>query len=120
MARPTFAPTEKQRETVKALAAYGNRQEEIANVVGISVRTLRKHFRVELDRGAVEANTQVSQALYKQARAGNVTAAIFWLKCRARWRERSDYHAPGAAAPFEVHIQKEQPAEKEPSCEKSD
>lgn len=119
MARPVFQPTEEQRRQVKALAAYGNKQEEIATLMGISMRTLRKYFRQELDRGIVEANTKVSQSLFKLACDGNVTAMIFWLKCRGNWRERPNFSSsPAAASPFEVHIGKD-PAPKEPLCPES-
>jgi hypothetical protein len=53
-----------------------------------SAKTLRKHFREELARGATEANYNVAQALYKKATAGDMVAATFWLKCRANWKER--------------------------------
>jgi hypothetical protein len=33
-------------------------------------------------RAAIEANSQIAQALFKKAKAGDTTAAIFWLKCR--------------------------------------
>ena len=65
MPRQPLKPTEEQRRLVKSLAAYGTRQEEIAGVVGVSAKTLRRHFRGELDRGATEANTQVAQTVRK-------------------------------------------------------
>ena len=48
---------------------------------------LRKHYRDELDLGETKANAQVAGFLFNSARSGNVTAQIFWLKTRARWRE---------------------------------
>src|SRR5947207_14653638 len=50
-------------------------------------KTLRKHYREELDLGETKANAQVAGFLFNSARTGNVTAQIFWLKTRARWRE---------------------------------
>jgi len=35
----------------------------------------------------VQTNAQVAGFLFNSARSGNVTAQIFWLKTRARWRE---------------------------------
>jgi hypothetical protein len=84
------APTEALRRQVKALAAYGVPQEEIGRVIGISKPTLERHYRDELDRGEVEANAKVAESLFRKATgdgAQAVTAAIFWLKTRARWRE---------------------------------
>ena len=89
--RPEFTPTEAQRAQVKAMAAYGVPQDDIAKVIGCSSPTLRKHFWSELDTAAIEANTRVAQSLFRKAVEGTgkeaVTAAIFWLKCRAGWRD---------------------------------
>jgi hypothetical protein len=84
---------------VKSLAAYGFRQDDIAAGLGLSSRTLRKHFREELDRGSLEANSQVAQALFRNAMAGNTTAQIFWLKCRAGWREGGSLETNTGPAP---------------------
>jgi len=67
MARPRFEATAEQRHTVEAMAAYGVPEDEIARSVGergIDPKTLRKHFRRELDIGATKANSNVAQTLY--------------------------------------------------------
>lgn len=90
MGRPVFVPTEKDRQQVLLLAGMGLRDLDIALVLGISPPTVRKYFESELAVGHIKANAQVAQSLYKQAthpEKPNVTAAIFWLKCRADWRE---------------------------------
>ena len=88
MSRPRFEPIDPQRQLVKSLAAYGIGQEEIARKIDVSAKTLRRHFREELDRGATDANAQVAQAMYKMATSGEFPAAtIFWLKCRGGWRQ---------------------------------
>lgn len=90
MARPAYNPTEKERAQVKTLTGMGLILEQISVVIGISVPTLRKHFRKELDAGALEANAAVAQSLYRQAtnpEKPNAAAGMFWLKCRAGWRE---------------------------------
>ena len=69
------------------MAAYGIPQDEIARVVGITKPTLEKHYRPELDRAETEANAKVAESLFRKATgdgAQAVTAAIFWLKTRAR------------------------------------
>ena len=74
---------------VHAMAGYGVPQDDIALVIGITSRTMRKHFRHELDVAVIEANTRVAQCLYKQATTpGNIAASIFWLQARAGWREK--------------------------------
>src|SRR4051812_25095635 len=69
------------------MAAYGIPAHDISRVVGVDAKTLRKHYRDELDLGETKANAQVAGFLFNAARSGNVTAQIFWLKTRARWRE---------------------------------
>jgi hypothetical protein len=53
----------------------------------VDPKTLRKHYREELDLGESKANAQVAGFLFSAAKNGNVTAQIFWLKTRARWPE---------------------------------
>lgn len=88
MSREMFNPTDKQRGIVKAFAAYGVQQDEIAKYLEIDPKTLRKHFRRELDTGSTEATSKVAQSLFSAATSGNVAAAIFWMKARAGWREK--------------------------------
>ena len=110
MARPRFVATVEQRKMVRSMAAYGMPQEDIALCVGLrSAKTLRRHFREELDRAATEANAQVAQSLYQQATSGKKTAAtIFWLKTRAGWREpTAGAPRPMEAPPFVVMREKE-------------
>ncbi len=83
-----FEPTEEQRRTVKALSGYGVPQDGIAIHIGVDPKTLRKHFRDELDRGSVEATAKVAQTLFHLATVEkNVASVIFWMKARAGWRE---------------------------------
>lgn len=85
MARAPFKPTPELRQKVRQLAVVGLRQEDIATLVECSAKTLRKHFRKELDQGGAEANALVAGYLLQAAKSGNVAAQIFWLKTRARW-----------------------------------
>jgi hypothetical protein len=55
--------------------------------IGVDPKTLRKHYRDELDLGETKANAQVAGYLFNAAKNGNVTAQIFWLRTRAKWRE---------------------------------
>ncbi len=85
-----YVPTERDRQWVETMAACGTPQEEMCKAVNISLKTLRKAFRTELDTSATKANANVAQSLYRKALGkgmGSVTAAIFWLKTRAGWKE---------------------------------
>jgi hypothetical protein len=87
MGRRAHKPDPASRRQVEAMAAYGIPEIDIARVVGVDPKTLRKRYRDELDMGETKANAQVAGFLFNAARSGNVTAQIFWLKTRARWRE---------------------------------
>ncbi len=74
----------------------GTPLETIARIVSIDVKTLKKHYADDLELSTAQANAQVAQALFKTAidrDAGmkHVTAAMFWLECRAGWRRRDDH-----------------------------
>ena len=88
MGRPSFKPTDKQREDVQRLAGLGVPQHDIAIIVGIAKPTLHKHFRSELDFGMAKANADIAGCLYAQAMSGNITALIFWAKARLGWQEK--------------------------------
>lgn len=89
--QPPHEPTEQDRAKVKALSAYGIPQEQIARVFDIDSKTLRLHYRDELDLGVIEANAQVAKTLFSQAtKEGNTTAAIWWTKSRMGWKEKTE------------------------------
>ena len=56
MPRHTHKPTPLLRRQVEAMAGYGVPEKDIGGVVGIDPKTLRKHYRQELDHGHVKAN----------------------------------------------------------------
>ncbi len=92
MGRRAHRPDPTTRRHVEAMAGYGVPEDDIAGVIGIDPKTLRKHYRPELSHGHVKANARVAESLYRKATsdgAQSVTAAIFWLKTRAGWKETS-------------------------------
>jgi hypothetical protein len=62
---------------------YGIPEPDIGRVAGIDPKTLRKHYREELDLRETKANAQVAGFLFNSAKNGNVIAQ----KTRAKWRE---------------------------------
>ena len=86
--RPAFKPTDEQREQVKAMSSHGVPHRQQAPLIGCSSpKTLRKHFRDELNTGKIQANAKVAGALYQSALEGNVKAQSFWLKTVGGWQE---------------------------------
>ncbi len=87
MTRP-HDPTDASKVEVKALASMGIRHEDIAEYIGVDKKTLYKYYREILSKAKVTASHKVAQALFKQATEQNsTTAAIFWLKCHAGWKD---------------------------------
>ena len=81
-------PTEATRAEVVALATFGTDQESIAVYMDMDPKTLRKHYRRELDISKIKANMTVAKSLFRNATENeNVSAQIFWLKTQARWKE---------------------------------
>lgn len=97
--RKPFAPTDEQRVQVETMAGLGIRHAELCLLVinpkterPIDEKTLRTHFRDELDQGPVKSSVNVAQSLYNKALGdgpGSVTAGIWWTKSRMGWHERS-------------------------------
>lgn len=97
--RPPHEPTDTTRKQVELMVAFGNTFDEIAQIQGITIPTLRVHYRKELDLGLIKANNAVKLNLYRQATKDDprsFQAMKFWLNCRAGW---SEYAPPPAQKP---------------------
>ena len=93
--RPKVVFDESQIAQVEALAAVLNRK-QMADYFGIGETTLRE---IEIrqpevsdayKKGRGKAIAGVASNLINQARNGNVSAAIFYLKTQAGWKEGDD------------------------------
>ena len=100
---PPFVPTAENRNVVQALAGFGIPHVDIARLIinprtgsGISLTVLLANFAEELAVGLAKANAKVAGFLFKKASGemgddgAAITAAIFWLKCRAGWKTAKD------------------------------
>jgi len=88
--KPPHAPTDATRQTVQLHTMVGTTQADIARVLDIDEKTLRKYYRDELDLAKAKANATIGGALFNQAKSGDTSAMIFWMKTQAGWRERKD------------------------------
>ncbi len=92
--RPPIELTEAQAIELEALAAYLS-QDMIADYFGISRPTLAAIMKRNPDvllrykRGKAKVVGIVAQSLIQKARGGDNTAAIFYLKTQAGWKETS-------------------------------
>jgi hypothetical protein len=96
MSRRPYQPTPEVRRQVLTMTELGLTQANISGLLEIDRKTLRKHFRYELDTGAITANMKVAASLFQMATVDKVpAAAIFWMKARAGWKEKQDLTIDG-------------------------
>jgi AraC-like DNA-binding protein len=84
-----FEATDDQRAKVKEYARVCN-DDQIAILVGISVSTLQRHFRAELDEGRAQVTATIGAKLIAQALAGDKASMIFYLKTRGGWSQKHE------------------------------
>ncbi|HSG62110.1 MAG TPA: hypothetical protein VLA24_11840 [Pseudomonadales bacterium] len=90
--RPPVVFDEAQTAQVEALAAVLSKG-QMADYFGISENTLREieerqpEVSEAYKRGKAKAIGNVAKNLISQAQMGNITAAIFYLKTQAGWKE---------------------------------
>ncbi len=110
MASKPYEPTKGDRAFVKIAAADAVPQDEIAQIMGLSPKTLRKHFRAELHGPALaELRTRV-HANFARIALGDSKAAAWaaerWLRMRApeMWHDPPTQiaNAPGEALAIQV------------------
>jgi hypothetical protein len=79
---------------------------QIARVLGVDLAALRSRFAAVLDTGGTKANSRVAENLYRKATGDGreaVTAAIFWLKTRAGWKDTTAHEISGKdGGPVEI------------------
>lgn len=96
--RPIYEPTPADRRTVLHLVAARVDQEEIAKCIGthgITSKTLRKHFRRELDTAKAMQTATAMSKLSEAIDNGESWAITLWLKCRQGWGETQSFQHSG-------------------------
>jgi hypothetical protein len=80
-------PTKNDRKTAQNAAGLGLPHEQIAALIGISDKTLRKHYGKELALGKAQASAHVAKSLFNKATNGDTTAMIWWTNAQMGWGE---------------------------------
>lgn len=85
-----FNPTDEHRRRVRDLVLCQMKRERIAQLLGISLSTLERHFKHELEHSLDAINSKVAFTMARLAIDGNVRAADFWLRTRAGFTNARD------------------------------
>ena len=88
--RPSHLPTGENRRMVEVLAGFGIPAEKIAFVLGIDRKTVDKHYRSEIQRGAAMVEAKLVGNLLRIAGGTDGTALkaiMFSLNCRFGWSQ---------------------------------
>ncbi|MBB5535048.1 hypothetical protein [Rhizobium giardinii] len=91
--RPAHKPDAMKRRFVETLAGAAVPQAEVAAALGVTVPTLRKHYRLEIQRGGALVEAKLVSNLLRLASGSDgvaVRAIAFALRARFGWSE----HAP--------------------------
>ena len=88
---------------VEALAAQGLTHDQICSVLGVNRQTLYRRktkyseFSDAISRGRARGIATITNALFQNAKGGNLGAQTFYLKNRDRdnWRDQQDQHVTG-------------------------
>jgi len=87
---------------VERAAEVCDSNEQIADALGIGLTCFYERkkgdpeFSEAIRRGKAKAILHVGSKLMEQIDEGNVTAMIFYLKCRAGWKETDRHELTGA------------------------
>lgn len=88
--RPQYEPTPEDRAFVENAAAVGIPHTTIGEKFGIDPKTLRKHFRIELNDGMLKAHMQVGGGLFNMATKSKdervrFDASKWYSACQMGW-----------------------------------
>ena len=88
-----FKITDKTIEKIEESASRGLSKEQIAHSLGMSLSTLYRHAELNpkideaIQKGKAVGIKTIANALFENAKNGNVTAQIFFLKTQALWKD---------------------------------
>lgn len=95
---PPYAPTDAQRKIVTLFRGAGVPPQDIARHLHVSLNTLKKYFRPELDQGHAEVVARIGAKAVQKALAGDNTMIMFYLRSHGgdAWRDRQRLEHTGA------------------------
>jgi hypothetical protein len=89
-------PREELRDQIKLMAAIGIPHAQMAGVLKMSLETLHRCYKDDLDYGASTANTVVGGKIFEAAKKGESWACSLWAARRMGWKESNDLNVSGS------------------------
>ena len=107
--RKKFEVTPAVLKKVESLASKGMTHEQIAYCLGICVATLSKQKRINaqflgaIKKGQAKGIEVVTNKLFQNAKSGDNTSIIFYLKNRAGWSDKvTNEHTGQDGGPIKI------------------
>ena len=88
--RPPHVPDDESRAKVKFAIGLGASEDAVARRLGIAPKTMRKHYRKELDTAMEDFKAMALESAGLKVAEGNVAMLIFLMKTRWGFRETLD------------------------------
>jgi hypothetical protein len=95
-------PREELHAKIKIMSAIGIPHAQMAGVLKMSLETLHRCYRDDLDYGASEANTIVGGKIFEAAKRGESWACTLWAARRMGWRETTEHVVRNLNDPAEL------------------
>ena len=95
--RPAKTLSDKDKKLAGYMYLNGRTREQIAEYFDVSVPTVRKLIGKDLDEVKNELDAEVAGYLFSAIKKGCITSTIFYLKCKAQWKDKQpelDQKAP--------------------------
>lgn len=83
-------PTKGSREQIREYTAAGLTQEQMAVLIDLDLKTLRKYYSDDMKKGEAYACSKVGGTIFQRAIDGDVTAMIWYSKTRMGWKEAKE------------------------------
>lgn len=96
MSRTPHKPNHETKRLVETSSGIGLPHEQIALLLDIDDKTLRKHYKDELSKGKAKAHLKIAETLFKKATSGDITSLIWWTKTQMKWSETVKQELTGA------------------------
>lgn len=103
-------PDDNSRLVVQNYAVAGIPNHDIAPMIGLSIKTLLKHYKHELAYGKQILAGKAVGAIAKRIEDGDLAAAIFYCKTQLQWRETGrENESEDLPPPATININVKQP-----------